>query len=144
MKATLATRKPVDQITIEDLRTFPVWEFATDEEDQPGRDETWIKPVKTAVVPAGAFSQLVAASFSTGATDWMGFMEVSTARQPFELSPGAIVTPDAYYFIPSPGMVGAVRVRAALAQALGFTFPLSYSLRVAIAGESRLRQGSID
>ena len=32
MKATLSTRKPIDEITIEDLRSFPVWEFASDEE----------------------------------------------------------------------------------------------------------------
>jgi len=38
-------RKPVDKITLDDLRSFPVWEYANDEEGIPGRDETWMKPV---------------------------------------------------------------------------------------------------
>jgi hypothetical protein len=40
-----AIRKPVDKITMDDLRTFPVWEYANDEEGVGGRDETWMKPV---------------------------------------------------------------------------------------------------
>jgi hypothetical protein len=45
---TLKTRKPVDELLAEDFAAFPIWEFATDEEDVPGRDETWVRPVKTA------------------------------------------------------------------------------------------------
>jgi hypothetical protein len=45
---TLKTRKPVDELLAEDFDAFPIWEFATDEEDVPGRDETWVRPVKTA------------------------------------------------------------------------------------------------
>jgi hypothetical protein len=144
MKATLSTRKPVDKISLDDLRIFPVWEYALDEEGQPGQDETWIKPVKTAVVPTEAWSQIVAASFAGDASvPLMGFMVVTTARQPFEFSPGAIVTESAYYFIPSPRMSGSRRLRAAITQALGITFPLCYSLLVPIAGESQLREGMV-
>jgi len=32
MAATLATRKPIDQITVADLVDFPIWEFCLDEE----------------------------------------------------------------------------------------------------------------
>ena len=38
-------RKPVDKITVDDFRSFPVWEYSNDEEGIDGRDETWMKPV---------------------------------------------------------------------------------------------------
>lgn len=38
--------KPVDKLTISDLNRFPVWEFDLANEGLPGRDETWVKPVK--------------------------------------------------------------------------------------------------
>jgi hypothetical protein len=41
MAATIATRKPIDQITVTDLMDFPIWEFCLDEE---GMDETWVRP----------------------------------------------------------------------------------------------------
>jgi hypothetical protein len=44
MQATIATRKPVDELTASDLEAFPVWEFAMDEEGVEEQDETWVKP----------------------------------------------------------------------------------------------------
>jgi hypothetical protein len=35
--------KPIEEVTVEDLSRFPVWEFALDEEDE--HDETWVRPV---------------------------------------------------------------------------------------------------
>jgi hypothetical protein len=37
-------RKPVDELTPEDLQRCPVWEFALDEEGEPGQDETTVRP----------------------------------------------------------------------------------------------------
>jgi hypothetical protein len=48
LPTTLKTRKPVDKLLAEELDAFPVWEFATDEEGAPERDETWVRPVRTA------------------------------------------------------------------------------------------------
>ncbi len=39
------TRKPVHAITPADAAAFPIWEYATDEESLPGRDETWVRPI---------------------------------------------------------------------------------------------------
>ncbi|HEX5103536.1 MAG TPA: hypothetical protein VFV87_06975 [Pirellulaceae bacterium] len=39
-------RKPVSQVSLEDLRKHPVWEFASDEEGNAGQDETTVRPVK--------------------------------------------------------------------------------------------------
>lgn len=62
MPATIATRKPVTDLTADDLETFPVWEFAMDEENIPGRDETWVRPIDTATIPEGLSSISVAAT----------------------------------------------------------------------------------
>ena len=82
MLTSLDTRKPVDQMTLEDLKMFPVWEFCLGEDGGPGRDETWVRPVATKVVPAGSWSQLVAAEFSSRA--WVeslfGFIIFTTAK----------------------------------------------------------------
>ena len=50
MKPTLATRKPVEDISVEDLETYPVWEFAWDEEGSDEQDETWVRPIDEAVL----------------------------------------------------------------------------------------------
>ncbi|MGE6399784.1 hypothetical protein [Bacillus cereus] len=39
--------KPVDELTIEDLKHNPIWEWAIDEEENVECDETWVKPVET-------------------------------------------------------------------------------------------------
>ncbi|MGE6310420.1 hypothetical protein [Bacillus cereus] len=39
--------KPVDELTIEDLKHNPIWEWAIDEEENEECDETWVKPVET-------------------------------------------------------------------------------------------------
>jgi hypothetical protein len=65
MAATIATRKPIDQITVADLVDFPIWEFCLDEEGVEGMDETWVRPLAAAAVPNGAYSLSVAAEFET-------------------------------------------------------------------------------
>lgn len=37
-------RKQVYELTLEDLRTFPVWEFRLDEESDEGQDESTVRP----------------------------------------------------------------------------------------------------
>ncbi|EJQ44678.1 hypothetical protein IEE_02868 [Bacillus cereus BAG5X1-1] len=39
--------KPIDELTIEDLKHNPIWEWAIDEEENEECDETWVKPVET-------------------------------------------------------------------------------------------------
>lgn len=63
MPITLATRKPVEDLTVADLEAFPVWEFAIDEEgEDEDQDETWVRPVAGDAVPAGGSSLGVAAA----------------------------------------------------------------------------------
>ncbi len=37
--------KPLDELTIEDLKKYPIWEWSLENEDSDG-DETWVKPNK--------------------------------------------------------------------------------------------------
>jgi hypothetical protein len=37
-------RKQVYELTVEDLRQHPVWEFALDEEGEEGQDEATVRP----------------------------------------------------------------------------------------------------
>jgi hypothetical protein len=40
-------RKPVNELTPDDLERFPVWEYALDEEGDEGQDETTVRPVES-------------------------------------------------------------------------------------------------
>ncbi len=62
MKPSLATRKPVEDLSANDLEVFPVWEFAEDEEGSPEQDETWVRPRASSEIPENASSICVRAS----------------------------------------------------------------------------------
>jgi len=38
-------RKPIDELTIKDLKKYPIWEWALEDEDS-AEDETWVEPNK--------------------------------------------------------------------------------------------------
>ena len=100
--ATLETRKPVTELTASDLREYPVWEYAIDEEDRPEQDETWVRPVPGTTVPKDRYSQIVHADFRTaGDMSLDGFVVVNTIPGAVELTPGAIVGAFGYFCIPS-------------------------------------------
>jgi hypothetical protein len=45
MPYTTGAPKSPDDITIEDVKAFPIWEWALDEEGVDGQDETWQRPI---------------------------------------------------------------------------------------------------
>ncbi len=58
-------RKPVNELTPEDLRNYPVWEYALDEEGDEGQDETTVRPYQFAAPLDPAESMFViGASFT--------------------------------------------------------------------------------
>jgi hypothetical protein len=145
MKPTSSTRKPIDQLTPEDLRVFPIWEFAIDAEGLEGRDETWVRPLGATAVPPGAYSLSVAATFHTPRGQKLhGIVGVTTNAEP-ELGDGALVLDDAYIFIPSATFGGAPQEYADVAERLGLPlselFPLRFVLAVPIEGEPAPRTG---
>ena len=152
MAATIATRKPIDQITVADLVDFPIWEFCLDEEGVEGMDETWVRPLAAAAVPNGAYSLSVAAEFETASGLRVnGLVGVTTAGE-VEISQAVLLFGGKYLFVPDKQdmRIDALRkddekLRAAIADALGTSpvFPLRYRLSVLIEGEASHREGTV-
>ena len=148
--------KPVASLSKEDFLAFPVWEHITDEEGASSHDETWVHPVQRKSVPQKAYSQLVDADFRTASgRELKGFMVVTTARDPVEISPGALLL-DSYVVLPTVSRHVAIKenyawslaerrkVLEALDASESKIFPLTYRLKVAISGESVQRTGVVD
>ena len=102
MAATIATRKPIDQITVADLVDFPIWEFCLDEEGVEGMDETWVRPLAAAAVPNEAYSLSVAAEFETASGLRVnGLIGVTTAEGEVEIAYPVLLFDGKYLFVPS-------------------------------------------
>jgi hypothetical protein len=141
MAATLATRKPIDQITVADLVDFPIWEFCLDEEGVEGMDETWVRPLAAAAVPNGAYSLSVAAEFETASGLRVnGLIGVTTAEGEVEIAYPVLLFDGKYLFVPSQHDMQIDpddgKHRRAVVDALGPSpvFPLRYRLSVSIEG----------
>jgi len=153
MAATLATRKPIDQITVADLVDFPIWEFCLDEEGVEGMDETWVRPLAAAAVPHGDYSLSVAAEFETASGLRVnGLIGVTTVEDEVEIAHPVLLFEGKYLYVPDKHdmRIGVLRehdekFRAAVVDALGTSpvFPLRYRLRVLIEGEESHREGTV-
>ena len=153
MAATIATRKPIDQITVADLVDFPIWEFCLDEEGVDGMDETWVRPLAAAEVPNGAYSLSVAAAFGTASGLRVnGLIGVTVAEGEVEIAYPVLLFDGKYLFVPGKDDMGIdtlgehdEKLRSAVADALGTSpiFPLRYRLRVLVEGEATHREGAI-
>jgi hypothetical protein len=63
--AHMKIRKQVYELSIEDLETHPVWEFASDEESEEGQDEATVRPYsQSGPADAADGSLIVRASFT--------------------------------------------------------------------------------
>src|SRR5262245_25997614 len=131
-RVTLKTRKPIDKLTAADLLAFPIWEYAIDEEDVEGRDETWVRPTNATVVRANSWSLSVAADFRTHSGITLpGLMGVTTAGG-VEID-GAVLLPERKYIVVDSNSAASRRSTAsALGMSVRDLFPLSFTLRVRI------------
>ena len=150
MAATIATRKPIDQITVADLVDFPIWEFCLDEEGVDGMDETWVRPLAAAAVPNGAYSLSVAAEFETASGLRVnGLIGVTVAEGEVEIAYPVLLFDGKYLFVPSQHGVqinaANEQLRQAVVDALqpSPVFPLRYRLSVPIEGEASHREGTV-
>lgn len=145
MKPTLKTLKPVDQLRPHDLAAFPVWAFASEDEGESGRDETWVRPIDAKHIPKNAYSLFVSATLTTPlGVQYTGIVSVTTADA-VEITHAAILTEKEYIFVPWPGMPRASTLSRNIAKQLGMEtndlFPLFYRLEVPIDGETATRTG---
>lgn len=144
---SLRTRKAVDQLTLNDFGAFPVWEYADDEEGIDGRDETWVRPVNTAVVPKRSYTHVAADFTAVCGKGFAGFVTVSTLDGPPEVCQGVVLHGRDYLFVSNPEAFGFDESRKHLLNKLGLTesevFPLTFRLRVAVAGEPKYSGGEL-
>jgi hypothetical protein len=136
---SLETRKAITDLMPADLDAFPVWEFALDEEEVEGQDETWIRPVNAPVVPMNRYSLPVATEFRAVCGQiYPGFCIVTTAGREVEIDAGVILHgPD---YLPADDREELLE-RTGLAEAE--LFPITYQLRVPIEGEQLCRSGTV-
>src|SRR5215472_17505777 len=122
MAATLATRKPIDQITVADLVDFPIWEFCLDEEGVEGMDETWVRPLAAAAMPNEANSLSVAAEFETASGLRVnGLIGVTTVEGEVEIAYPVLLFDGKYLFVPRIDALEEddKKLRSAITDALG-------------------------
>ncbi|WP_395322285.1 hypothetical protein [Variovorax sp. UC74_104] len=146
MPPTLATRKPVDELTATDLEKFPVWEFAMDEEgDDEEQDETWVKPVPTSEVPDNNSSLAVAAALRlAGGPVYPGVMFCDT-QGGFDVAAVALLTTKGRVLFAQGDSPAEIRRNL---KRLGLThqgvFPLDYCTRVPSARTGIFERGTFD
>lgn len=133
--------KPIDELTIADFETHPVWKFSMDEEDG---DETYVCPVKTAAVPVDSDYEVyhVACDVTTATgTSFTGFLQVSNGEFHF-VEPIIVGGVEDYWCLDSPP---ARRTRAKFEAFFGGEysklFPMFWTMRVTFAGEEAKRSG---
>ena len=141
----LQTRKSVDRLTLDDFASFPVWEYADDEEGVGGRDETLVRPVDTAVVPKHSYTHVAAEFTAACGKQFTGFVTVSTLDGPPDVCQGVILHDREYLFVSNPEAFGFGESRERLLAILRLreleVFPLSFRLRVPVAGRAKHKGG---
>ena len=153
-KISMKTRKPVNMLTPRDMEGCLVWEYALDEEDVPGQDETWVKPTDRTTITKGLYSQIVAADFLTNSgIRAVGFMIVTTAQKVIEIRPGVILLGKQYCPIESSEDKTVQREPWYIKRRQDFcaafdlpdskVFPIQFTLRVLIQKEKTYRTGTI-
>ncbi|MEW6305811.1 MAG: hypothetical protein AB1705_20220 [Verrucomicrobiota bacterium] len=151
----MSNYKPIVQLTMEDLKAFPVWEYVNPDDHNEG-DETWVHPTSVNHVPRNVYSRIVASEFTTPRGKQLpGFMIVSTPKRCIEINPGAILH-KGYHILPTvsretarkEGFHWSVRDRDLLLKELrskeAGVFPLRFQLGALIHGESKLRVGVVE
>jgi len=152
MTPTHKTRKPIDKLTEEDLKTFPMWEYVLDEEGD--FDETYVRPLDLETIPPDSYSISVAARYTLNCgAEYLGFVMVSTGGDLVEILPGFIFAGGTAVGLPDPppkdAMPGIDRgidlTRANLPKGMNLPIdqilPANYQLLVRLEGEENLREG---
>jgi hypothetical protein len=144
-KVTLRARKPVDQLSLDDFAVFPVWEYADDEEWVEGRNETWVRPVASSVVPKRSYTHVAARFTAACGKQFDGFVTVSTLEGPPDVCQGVILHNREYLPVSNPEAFGFEESRQGLLATFGMSeaemFPLSFRLRVAVASDAQYSGG---
>jgi hypothetical protein len=144
MPTTLATRKPVEELTVADLEAFPVWEFAIDGEgEDEEQDETWVRPLAGGAVPAQGDALCVAAAVRlAGGPVYPAVLFCDADARGIEVSAVALLTTGGRVLFTgadTPGEIKGSLKRLGLARAA--VFPLAYCTRAPLAANGEFGRG---
>ncbi len=65
MTIDLTTRRSIRKISAADFAAYPVWEWAINEEEQHGHDESFLRPTSLDSLPAGVVRHFVVGASAT-------------------------------------------------------------------------------
>jgi hypothetical protein len=143
--------KPVDDLTPDDFARFPVWEFDTDGESLPGRDETWVVPV--ADLPVASLSgRVVGVALRLGGRDEVGLLgniDLADPRSSQEFATLSVWRGGrwfhlARYFDPYRDRSGPRQLAELLGLAVADLFPIRYDLSGVAVGHPESVQGRFE
>lgn len=137
--------KPIHQLTAQDLRQHPLWEYATGEEGD--YDETYVYPTAGSTVPRSDDFTIyhVACTITTPLGNRLtGFMSFCGG----ELNdPAPTVVGEAGGYFPldyPPTRKEVASFQAVLGAPYAEVFPVRWELALPVSGESTLRSGKFD
>jgi hypothetical protein len=154
-------RKSVLELTEEDIRSFPLWEYALDEEEREGQDETFVRPVmllEDAIPRIDRFELFVVATdYTTPAgAEYIGTVDLTIdQRRRVKLFSFVLVGDFGRELLPEAsravakkkGLDDALQRREEVCRVLETEerrlFPLQYRLRLPVAGEQKPRSGKV-
>jgi hypothetical protein len=133
-------RKQVYQLTLEDFERFPVWQFALDEEGEPGQDEATIRPrpdLASGVDPDEGLFVVRAAFKAADGSRFEGFVTPDSDGDLGLIQP-SVVTNDGHvqfwFGIVEPEPQEIEKSYKALGGKRGDLFPLSFRTSVPVNG----------
>jgi hypothetical protein len=132
-------RKQVYDLTTEDLRAYPLWEFCLDEEGVEGQDEATVKPSVDVEVPGYSPGAYVVATdfFLHDGSSLEGYIYSGKPSDFGCVQPNVILGSGQVNFwfgIRAPNAEKLKRIYERFGKTKDQLFPLSYKTRVAING----------
>jgi hypothetical protein len=143
--------KPVTDLTMKDLASFPIWEYDLDGESRPGRDETWVVPVTN--LPVTSLSnRVISVKLRLGGREVMGLLgniDLDDPRASREFATLSVWRDGAWfhlarYFDMDREQRGAEQFAEFLGLPVGEVFPVRYDLSGIAVGHAEVIRGRID
>ena len=135
--------KPIDSLRSEDLLAYPIWEYATDSEDE--FDETYVRPIGEHYVPAQFDHAVYHAAcdvVTRSGKALIGFMSICN-RELHDVSPIVVGSQEGEYFCLdyAPDRRNRAAFEAVIGSPYETSFPVRWKLRVLVEGEREFRSG---
>jgi hypothetical protein len=135
-------RKQVYDLTRQDLEQFPVWEFALDEEGEPGQDEATVKPradLDTGVAPEEGLFVVRAEFKAADGSAFDGFVTPEPAGDLGAVQPSVVTNEGhvSFWFgMVKPDSEALGKSYATLGVKRGELFPITFRTVVPVNGRS--------